>query len=377
MKVKRYIANDTQEAMLKVKSELGINAVILHSRKIRRSGILGFFKKPLVEIVAALEETDPVKKGQPDSRNSFKHNSYQNEPDKIIELQKQLGNVESLLNSFMNKVDGAKDNTAPSVCETYDKYLNKLMENGVEKNVAQKSLNIVKKQVSFTKENEEAVRNALKIIIRDYLGTPQLLTDKKKNKKIAVFIGPTGVGKTTTIAKLAAKMSITERKSVALITSDTYRIAAVEQLKTYSEIIGIPITIIYEPNEVFQAIEKYQDKDLILIDTAGRNHKKEEQLDEVKQLLASLPDPDIYLVISATTGYKDINNIISSYDFVNNYKLLFTKLDESSLMGNILNAKLLSGKALSYLTTGQSVPDDIEAANPDSLASMIVGEQDE
>ncbi len=378
MKVKRYIANDAQEAMLKVKSELGNNAVILHSRKIRRPGLLGIFKKPLIEMVAAIDENGEKKTNSLIDQNVKLMRPVQPEPTKIDELQNQVGSIHALLSNVLDRMDS----TEPSKVvqgeirdEIYEKYLNILLQNDVDQNISEKILSIVKKQLSFTPENEGAIRNAIRIKIREYIGQPALVEEVNEQQKIIVLIGPTGVGKTTTLAKLAAKLSIKGMKSVGVITADTYRIAAVDQLRTYSEILGLPMKVVYEPQEMKAAISNFKEKDIILIDTAGRNHKKDEQIEEIKQLMECIENPEIFLVISATTGYKDIRTIVNSYDFIKEYKLLFTKLDESSTKGNILNTRILTGKALSYLTIGQSVPDDIEVANPDRIANSIVGEK--
>ncbi len=229
-------------------------------------------------------------------------------------------------------------------------------------------------QIKFTPENEEAIKKAIRVIIKEYLGPPSPVRDSENLAKIILFIGPTGVGKTTTLAKLAAQFSIKDNKSVGLITSDTYRIAAVEQLRTYSEILDIPLKVIYDPEEIKEAIDELRDKEVILIDTAGRNHKIEEQLLETKSIINNVPNPEIFLVISATTTYKDIKSIIQSYSFIEDFKLIFTKLDESTTAGNILNTKVMTGKDLSYFTTGQIVPDDIEIASPEKIVDLIVGE---
>jgi flagellar biosynthesis protein FlhF len=166
---------------------------------------------------------------------------------------------------------------------------------------------------------------------------------------------------------------IREKKKVGLITADTYRIAAVEQLKTYSEIMGAPVTVIYSPNEIKEAIKKNEDSDLILIDTPGKSHKNKKHFDEVKDLVAHTNADEIYLLISASTKMKDCNEILKAYSFIKDYKLIFTKVDETESLGIVLNVVNSTGKRLSYFTTGQSVPDDIEVINVDQLSKKLLG----
>ncbi|MDW7675076.1 MAG: GTPase, partial [Bacillota bacterium] len=196
----------------------------------------------------------------------------------------------------------------------------------------------------------------------------------EKQKKVA-FIGPTGVGKTTTIAKLAAHFTILEKKQVGLITADTYRIAAVEQLKTYAEIIGVPLEVVFTPEEMKRGLAKFAEKDIVLIDTAGRSHKNQLHMSELRSFLNYDTTIDIekVLVLSAASKNIDLYEIVDKYssDIIID-KIIFTKLDETSTFGPLLNISYKSKKALSYLTTGQNVPDDIELANPQRIANIIV-----
>jgi len=276
-----------------------------------------------------------------------------------------------MLSNVLDKMNHEPKDDIPNPLEKYENLLEK---NNIAKPVIDKILSIVKRQISISDKNDQSIKNAIKLIIKDYLGKPYDINTDSLDKKVLFFVGPTGVGKTTTLAKLAAKLSIVDNKSVALITADTYRIAAVEQLKTYSEILGVPLTTIYESNELPTAIENYKNKDYILIDTAGRNHKDSELLNELNNLISFVDSPEVFLLISLTTGYKDVESIIKSYKFLRDYKLIFTKYDEASLIGNILNVKFLTSKQLSYITTGQGVPDDIEVANSEKIANYIVGE---
>jgi flagellar biosynthesis protein FlhF len=197
-----------------------------------------------------------------------------------------------------------------------------------------------------------------------------------KKPKIVFFVGPTGVGKTTTVAKIASHYKVEQGRKLALLTSDTYRIAATEQLRIYANILDVPLTIIYTPAEVAQAVDSMSDYDVILVDTSGFSHKSMEQRDSTKMLLDSIGDKynkEVFLVVSATTKYKDLKEIVDMYAGFTSYKLIFTKLDETSAYGNILNIRMYSNAEMSYTTNGQVVPDDIEVFNAQKIVKQLLG----
>ena len=194
---------------------------------------------------------------------------------------------------------------------------------------------------------------------------PQTIELTGKKPKVILFIGPTGVGKTTTLAKIAS-----------FLTADTYRIAATEQLRIYANILDAPMSIIYTPEEMNDAIARVSEYDLVFVDTAGFSHRNEAQCQDMKKLIDGLDEAyekEVYLVLSATTKYKDLLEIADTYKEIANYKLIFTKLDETITYGNILNIKLYSGAKLSYMTSGQNVPDDIEVFDTQKIVKQLLG----
>ena len=195
--------------------------------------------------------------------------------------------------------------------------------------------------------------------------------------RIVALLGTTGVGKTTTLAKIAAKFVLEQRVNAALIPADTYRISAVEQLKTYSDILELPLEIVYNPAELASAIERHRDKDLILIDTAGRSQHNEYQLRELEEFLRVNPRIEKHLVISATTKFTDARHIMNKFAQVEPDRIIFTKIDETASLGMIINLLRDNRYSLSYITTGQSVPDDIERASSDVLANLLLRKVDE
>jgi flagellar biosynthesis protein FlhF len=204
--------------------------------------------------------------------------------------------------------------------------------------------------------------------------TGELTTLKTRAKKIAL-IGPTGVGKTTTIAKLAARFAVIEKCSVALVTIDTFRIAAADQLRTYAEIIDVPLEVVMTPQEFRQALDKHHQADFIFIDTVGGSQFNEAHLRNLRTFLATGKPHETHLVISAPTELHHILKIVERFGLVPINALLVSKLDETAEPGSILNILAQVDMPLSYLTTGQNVPDDIEVATQRRVTDLLLGEE--
>lgn len=384
MKIKRYIGNNAQEAILKVKMDLGKDALILSTKKVRRKGIKFFFGKPLVEVLAAIDKN--IDKGLKVDRKvenkEFLNKiniSRNNGDEKVFEFESKVSNMEKMISQIYNKLNNTdvknrniknNEKTSQKVLEVFR---NNLIKNDVEEDIVKDIIVNVQNKLG----NDINVNNSARLlrqIIVGILGKAKPISiENKTGPKKVIFVGPTGVGKTTTLAKIAANYSLNYKKSVGLITADTYRIAAVEQLKTYAEILGLPVKVIYSANEINTALEEYKDKDIVLIDTAGRSSKNKPQFEELKQLIEISRVDETFLVLSATTSIKNCRDILKNYNFLKVYKLIFTKLDESPISGIILNARYLTNKDLSYVTTGQSVPDDFEVANVDKIAKNLLG----
>lgn len=392
------MGKDTQEAILKVKMDLGSEAVILNTRKIRQKGLFKMFSKPMVEVLAAVDEIYATKgKKEPQrtevaipvlEKNIENESILKEKEEKIASLENKVNSMESVLQKIYAHVSQSDvkpevkvkqpevkakpkaEKTKPKIIELF---YNNLIKNEVEVQIARQLIDVTKSKVTDSSSIND-IGGILYNVISGILGKPQTLKLREDGKPtVVIFVGPTGVGKTTTLAKIAAEYSLNHKKKVGLITADTYRIAAVEQLKTYGEILGMPVEVIYSINEINDAMDKYKDKDIILIDTAGRSHRNKTQFDELKMLVdASLAD-EVFLVLSTTTGMRNCREILANYNFLKDYKLIFTKLDETPSLGIILNARRLTNKSLSYVTVGQSVPDDIEVANIDKITKKLLG----
>ena len=393
MIVKKYTAATETDAVLKAKEELGLGAVVLNVKTVKQRGIARIFKKNYVEITAALDE----KEGQ--SHASESHPAVSNMSDMTVvnaltetSIEKKLDTLHNLLADQIKKneddklrndtvIHNAKEQDSDESKENGNiKYLrmvyNKLIESEVDEEVA----NIIIEDIDASMKKEANIDNIIsaiyqKIILK--LGEPEVV-NTENGKTVVFFLGPTGVGKTTTIAKLASEFKLNRGIQVAMITADTYRIAAVEQLNTYAGILDVPVSVIFSPDELIDAINKYSEYDLILVDTAGRSHRNAEQLSEVKQLITATQEAGLgvniekYLVLSATTKYKDLLNITEAYKDIDNFRLLFTKLDETNAYGNILNIRVHTGAPLSYVTSGQAVPEDISVVNVQEMAKCLI-----
>jgi len=385
------MGKDTQEAILKVKMDLGNDAVILNTRKVKQKGMFNVFAKPMVEVLAAVDEFCGTKSKKDFPRSGVKtliqeknveeQSNLKEKEEKLALLENKVNNMESVLQKIYEQVSHGNQKTADKVIQSEENpktkaselFYNNLLKNEVENDIAKQLIDIIQGKIRDN-ANINDTGAILYNMVSGILGKPEVLKLREDGKPtVVIFVGPTGVGKTTTLAKIAANYSLNHKKKVGLITADTYRIAAVEQLKTYAEILGMPVEVIYSINEINDAKDKYQDKDIILIDTAGRSYRNKSQFDELKMLVDASHADEVFLVLSTTTGVRNCRDILQSYDFLKDYKLIFTKLDETPALGVILNARRLTNKSLSYVTIGQSVPDDIEVANVDKITKNLLG----
>jgi flagellar biosynthesis protein FlhF len=392
MIVKKYKAPTEKEAVLAAKEDLGANAVVLNVKTMKQRGIARLFKKDFVEITAALEEKEFEQKVV-SRKPTF--DERVSEPVKVPDnavanaIEAKLDNLHNMLQNQIVKeeVKGTdaqqeeqakeeKKNTNANF-KSLKLIYSKLLESEMDEKYVNGIINDI--ETSIKKEaNLDSILASVyqKIILK--LGEPESIKVGNK-KKVVFFVGPTGVGKTTTIAKLASEYKINQNKKVALITADVYRIAAVEQLNTYASILDVPVNVIYSPSEIVDNVKDLSAYDIIMVDTAGRSHKNVEQRNELFEIVNNVKnaeldiDIDVFLVLSVTTKYRDLMNIANAYKELEGYKLLFTKIDETGTIGNIMNMRCYTGAPLSYITSGQNVPDDIELADVQKLAKMLLG----
>ena len=371
MKVKTYRAPTLAEALAEVKNDLGREAVIVQTRRLRQGGFLGMMATEIVEVTAAVDTT-LAKANKVAAARPPEPKPKENDADdaKMLALHLELASMRKSLESVLESRSTAQKTTTDMPPEKKKSFLQEwARKNDLDPVAADALFYGIPNINSLSSELfQSRLRERLVAHFQDVAG----IAVRPAYCKVVALIGPTGVGKTTTVAKLAANFALREKYRVALVTADTYRIAAVEQLKTYADLIGIAIDVVYTPQEMRSALYRHQDKQLVLIDTAGRSPSNQPQLAELEALLAVDDNIEKHLVLSATTKFTDCLEAVQRFQPSKPQKYLFTKLDEASNLGTLFNLMFHAPKTLSYITTGQNVPDDIELADPNRLTTLML-----
>lgn len=382
MRLKTYVVNNMTEAIPKIKRDLGPDALILNTKQIKTGGYLGFFKKAKLEVIAAVEpapsESKRVVSIKPEIQASEKEMDEDSELNESASpIDKNEGNLDELmselksLKQFMFQV--IDEDRLPETLKALNKKLN---AQGI---TAEVQSEIMAKLMLVLEQHPNTSEDKIKALAKREIIKLVNVHKKRPNRRkadIICFIGPTGVGKTTTIAKIAADYLLSEDKKVGLITSDTYRIAAVEQLKTYAGILNIPIRVVESSVDLSAAIDDLNDCDIILMDTAGRNYQQKQYIDDLKQMLPDKKEIQINLVLSLTAKYEDMKKIIDNFQTIVMDQLILTKKDETSSSGAILNLIYHYSIPIRYIANGQNVPDDILTVTPELIANFVL-EEDE
>jgi len=288
-------------------------------------------------------------------------------------LEQELKQMRLMLEKMNHQIEKLDDDKA-SWPEELQKWSDRLLERGIDDALIKRLLNELNDTLSEEEILDDTqVRIALENRVGAICSPTEGIRIERGRPTVVALIGPTGVGKTTTIGKLAAGFSIVDKRKVALITVDTYRVAAVEQIKTFGEIIGVPVEVAMTPSGLRDAILQHSDKELIFIDTAGRSPHHDLQMSELRAFLDKARPDQTMLVLSATTQHLDQIRILERFKIFATH-LIFTKLDETITAGPLLNILAHTELPTAYVTYGQNVPDDIEVATPQRLARQILGE---
>ncbi len=435
MIIRKFVGKTESEAAAAAQKELGDGYVIMNVRSVKPKGAFSVFRKKQVELTAAKEDDEePIRQirkiaqaqveaskkslppltgagigaAQKEKESAASPAGGNAAPAASISaaessaLEKKLDNLQTLLENQLNRessvISSSKENAdkAGSAVpkegsepkdkkeeiieqeKEVDRFLRLLYNTMVENEVDEKYAGEIIGDAEVLKKPGLSMDFLLGNIYQKMIlkfGKSDGILPASKGPRVVFFIGPTGVGKTTTIAKTASSVSLTEKKKIALLTTDTYRIAATDQLRTYAGILGVPFRVIYEPDELSKAFEDFADCDYIFVDSAGHSHRNEELLQKQKEFIESSKEMEtqIFLVLSATTKYKDLKKIADNYREISDYQLVFTKLDETGEYGNLYNMKCESGATIAYITCGQNVPDDIESFNPQKIVKQLLG----
>ncbi|MCZ6836936.1 MAG: flagellar biosynthesis protein FlhF [Planctomycetota bacterium] len=332
-----------------------------------------------------LQSTDQNESNQGDSPNSGSQaaalDAAIGKPtggsENIAIMQSELGAIKDLVGQVLQRqVTTSSGRFQPSMPQQlFDMYL-KLLGQELSEDLADSIINQVRDELTSEQmKDDKSVRVAVMRHLAELIPTTNetMVPRKQDGRPLTIaLIGPTGVGKTTTLAKIAATFKLHQKKHVGLITADTYRIAAVDQLRTYANIIGLPLKVVLTPAEMEQAVHALRDCDVILIDTAGRSQNDKGRLDELKQFIHMADPHEVHLVLSSTTSEKVMLHEAEAFSVVGVDKVVLTKLDEAVSFGVLVNVLSQVGKSLSFVTTGQEVPDHIEAGESDRLASLVI-----
>jgi flagellar biosynthesis protein FlhF len=389
MRIKKYEVFDMKEAMKLIKEELGPDAMILSSRKVVKNNSLGLFSRPIIEVTAAVEDDDRVKKGKktvgvnvdPLKEAGIKEASQGGELDKIAELINTLGlnkfhslmtDIADIKRQMMEMQAGLKENIMVDLTGPIREFYNLMVKNGVDEIIAYKFLKKIEKRASHNltpnqiKNLVTSLMSELIPIEKDYFSSI--------HDKVLALVGPTGVGKTTTIAKIAANLSLKQKKKVALITVDNFRIGAVEQLRTYAEIVDIPLRVASTPAELEKIIYECRDFDYVFVDSMGRSQFDDSQINDLLKFMEVSPLIKVALVMSMSSNHQEMVETFDRYSKLMPEYLIFTKLDETRYFGPLVNLPIKKKTPLMLLAGGQNVPDDMEIPDGKKIAGKILNE---
>lgn len=426
MQVRVFEATDMATGLKMVKKELGPDALILSTRTVR-AGKLGLLGKPMLEITAAIDAQYPGESQQAAIRGVANGNGTGRTLRSVVDdsnkdhltgssvtsgygysgkpvaaptnpdLQSEVNELKELVKNLSGRLSDIAHNSAASQTVPAprqltvksgegarhhngaihgDRILTMLVDKGINVETARTITGFLRESLTDRElSSEEVIAHAIKDTIRDLIQVDPPFAESVPDRKCIALVGPTGVGKTTTLAKIAATFLAKTSNSVALITIDTYRIAAVEQLKVYGEIMDLPVEVVITPDQLQQALHRHRDKDLILIDTAGRSPRDRFCIEELREFFPPELQIDKHLVLSATTREYELLDTIERFQELGISHTIFTKLDECANLGILLNVQIQNPNPLSYLANGQRVPEDLLTAHPKLTAELIMNPQ--
>ncbi len=361
MDIRTFEARTMKEALARVRAELGPEAVILQSRETKRRRLFGLMGDPAIEITAGT--------GMAIADTATTSNRASAAPTTLDNIQQKLNSLHELVDDLCRR----KKSPTPDLPLELVSVYTRMVDCDVHEPIASGMVCQLRDEMSRAELSQpETVRKRLTELVRSCLNVSGPIVCESGRCKVVVLVGPTGGGKTATVAKLAANFKLRQNLKVGLITVDTFRIAAVEQLRTYAGIIDTPIKVASSPREIAEALGELSDFDLILVDTVGRSPRDELRIKELKAFLSETTAAEVHLVLSAVAASASQLAAIERFSAIGANRLLFSKLDEAASLGGILSSVVRTGQSVSYLTNGQDVPDNIDVADAGELAQQII-----
>jgi len=412
MRIKKFVGATIKEATEQMKQELGPEAIILNTKKISNGKHFNFLGKEMLEVTGAIDDQPaqrPVAvpvggdengfngllqraavasvkeptasdtlEGLKNIAERFEKRGVKVDDNKpllsaerveINDLRTEMEEMKSALESIAEHFKYSK---MPALPPNLQQAYRILVQNDVDEQLSADLVQVVYGKLdSPQRDNKQAIERCLLAEIAGLLTTAQPPKEKSKRPRIIALVGATGVGKTTTIAKLAAIGKLVQHLNIGLISADTYRIGAIEQLRTFASIADIPMEVVYKASEMSAALKKFSTKDVVFVDTVGRNQRMKTELGELKKLIQSLDPDEIHLVLSAPTNKRTMFDVIEKFGALKPNRIILSKVDEAVALGAMLNITLHTRLPISFVTTGQGVPDDIMLADSEKLARMI------
>jgi len=361
MQIKKFKARTLKEAIAEMKTDFGDEAIVLSTKVIDvfTNGV----EQKLFEITASIDE-EVSKEYEDKAKEVSKAKDFQTEMKKLTE---KIYGTPSDLRTENSKQKKATTNSLPvSDLEDIKK---QLLDKDIKLEIADTVVDKISQYSPFVDEanREDYLISTLGLMIP----TSDFELSKQSKPKVISIVGPTGVGKTTCIAKLAVISKILHNLDIGLISIDTYRLGALDQLKIFSEISNIDFLVAYEPADIPKFMKKFKNKDIVFIDTVGRSQNNKKLLNSINDFLQKVKVDETYLVLNSTSDYKVMVDVANKFKVLNYDALVFSKLDEAISYGNILNLVNEINIPIKYLTNGQVIPDDIIAADSEFIANMV------
>lgn len=386
MKLKTFRVADMAEAMQLIKDDIGPDAVILSSRQVRpKKGMAGLFKKKEIEVIAGYDEEEAAKPGsfkaslekpytpargnrpEPPAPTSAPTSATQEDTfmrESIGELKGMIETLAQQVNSTSAEIPAEK-RYSQEIMALY----RQMVQNDVDEEIADEICQRIQDVCAVRSVDAKEVAESMML---DMIGTPRLIESTKYKQRVVMLIGPTGVGKTTTLIKLAYMLIYKKKLNIGIINADSFRVAAQEHLKAYCEILKTDLITIYKPEEIKEALAAFKDKDIVLVDTAGKVSDDNEYRMDIAKLCALGKIGEIYITLGASTAGRVLKKTIENYSFLKKYAVIITKADEIATKGMMLSVSKFSQMPLSYMTAGQNVPDDIRVVSPQEIVKSIL-----